>query len=347
MTFARFLKLGIRRGQPPVSDREMKFTGERFVPGKAEFLHLYQEHMVRYMFATQLTKKKRVLDLGCGCGYGSYYVAKKGASTVIGVDRSDEAIEFSRRRFAANNLTFLLADARNLPFSSMRFDVVTAFELIEHIKDYSEMLKEAKRLLTRNGILVLSTPNKETYKTKDEFHIKEFTLEELRKTLGRFFKHVKIMSQEYPSGLAIRSTTTFAKTDSDVDEIEAKALPRLSAGKTDTLYFVVVCSQRSLRNIREFLYLFSSKSHLLQSLEQLSRLQNEFEDRTKWALKLRKELRERAATIAQLRKEFEDRTKWALKLQEELKQRDETILKLQWAIKIQTIFEKVTRRSSS
>jgi len=309
---ARLLRLGIRPSQSLVSDREMKFTGERFVPGKPSLVHLYQEHMTRYMFSAQFVKNKRVLDLGCGCGYGSYYTARNRANIVVGIDKSTEAIEFSKRRYSANNLAFLLADVSSLPFSSAAFDVILAFELIEHVQDYKAMLTEVKRVLASSGVLVVSTPNKETYKTKNEFHIKEFTLSEFRRTLQNLFKHVKIVFQSYPSGLAIRSAAASNQPNYEIDEIETKTSTRPPAAVKDALYFVAVCSQRSLRNVKEFIYLFSNKSLLLQSWEEWNRwvpkLQKEFEERTQWALKLEQELKQRDATILKLQKEFEERT---------------------------------------
>jgi 2-polyprenyl-3-methyl-5-hydroxy-6-metoxy-1,4-benzoquinol methylase len=69
---------------------ELAFTGERVVPGKTPpFLVL--EHLVRYRFAAPFSDGLRVLDVGCGTGYGTDMLAST-ASLTIGVDSDPEAI---------------------------------------------------------------------------------------------------------------------------------------------------------------------------------------------------------------------------------------------------------------
>ena len=315
------LKLGVRRGQPLVSDKEMRFTGERFVPGKPALIHLYQEHMTRYMFAAQFVRRKRVLDLGCGTGYGSYYLAKSGAVRVVGVDNSAEAMRFCRRRYSAKNLTFSVQDVCNLQFPDGDFDVVVAFELIEHLKDYRRMLKEARKVLARNGVLLVSTPNKRTYVTENQFHVKEFTLGEFRRTLEDSFRHVRMMFQSYPSSLAIQSGSDRNRRKYRIREIETGTSvdPGYMKG---ALYFVGMCAQKPIQKVKEFVYLFSEDTLLLEAWQK-------FEERTQWASRLDEEVKEKDARILELQKEFEERTQWALRLDKELKERETTILKLQ------------------
>ena len=52
-----------------------EFTGERLIPGEVD-IDLLNEHMARYNFAARLTRGKRVLDAGCGAGYGSAELAQ-------------------------------------------------------------------------------------------------------------------------------------------------------------------------------------------------------------------------------------------------------------------------------
>ena len=77
-----------------------EFTGERVIPGQVD-VDLLNEHMARYTFAARLARGKRVLDAGCGAGYGSAELART-ARRVVGVDsrrtRSDYAREHYRRR---------------------------------------------------------------------------------------------------------------------------------------------------------------------------------------------------------------------------------------------------------
>src|SRR5882672_5108986 len=81
-----------------------EFTGERVIPGQVD-ADLLNEHFARYAFASRLSHRKRVLDAGCGSGYGSAELARA-AADVLGVDSSPDAIAFARSKYAAPNLRF-------------------------------------------------------------------------------------------------------------------------------------------------------------------------------------------------------------------------------------------------
>ena len=154
------------------------FTGERFIPDiSTEFLS--QEHITRYLFAAKFVAKKQILDVGCGSGYGSDILANSGATKVIGIDISDDAISYCKKHYARKNLKFEQGDCTSLLYKDNSFDVIVAFELIEHIDKEQKFLSEVKRLLKNNGIFILSTPNKNTYgldhplkpKQQNPFHL--------------------------------------------------------------------------------------------------------------------------------------------------------------------------------
>ena len=69
----------------------LNFTGERIVPQADNCeplfaLKMYQEHTARYLFAAQASTGKRVLDVGCGVGYGAHLLALSGAASVTAFD---------------------------------------------------------------------------------------------------------------------------------------------------------------------------------------------------------------------------------------------------------------------
>lgn len=266
----------------------MEFTGERFVPGRPELTHLYQEHMSRYMFAVQFVQGKKVLDLGCGCGYGSDYLAKHGAVEVIGIDNSEEAIEFSRSNYSARNLHFEVQDAASIRYSSSSFDVIVAFELIEHLRDYEKMLLEVKRVLRREGVLVISTPNKATFETKDQFHVKEFHYDELKDVLSKHFGWVKVLYQMYPSALAIQNPS---QTE-DIVQIQIARVPVYTEVSGDSLYFVAVCSDVPILRIKEYIYLFGSRTLLIENYNAWK----------KWLKQLQQDIQVKDARIIELEK---------------------------------------------
>lgn len=175
----------------------MLFTGERYLP-EVEGVMAY-EHIHRYAFAGDYVAGKTVLDIACGEGYGSNLLAKK-AGNVLGVDISEEAVFHAKNKYSHHrNLEFRVGSCTGIPSESCFFDVVISFETIEHISDHTKMLDEIKRVLKPDGILIISSPNKDVFlgasALKNEFHLKELEFTELKDLLNSNFKHVEIMGQ--------------------------------------------------------------------------------------------------------------------------------------------------------
>jgi len=90
-----------------------EFTGERVIPGEVD-IDLMNEHLARYTFAARLARGKRVLDAGCGAGYGSAELAQA-AHDVVGIDCAIEAVNFARANYRLPNLQFEQATCTALP----------------------------------------------------------------------------------------------------------------------------------------------------------------------------------------------------------------------------------------
>ncbi|MCS7071715.1 MAG: class I SAM-dependent methyltransferase, partial [Anaerolinea sp.] len=130
---------------------------ERIVPDET-LAGIVAIHLKRYAFARAYASGKRVLDVACGVGYGSRYLADAAAS-VIGVDVDAAAIAYARRRYGdSDRVQFMQGDALNLPFSDRTFDVICSFETIEHVPDAHRFLSEVRRLLAPGGVFIVSTP---------------------------------------------------------------------------------------------------------------------------------------------------------------------------------------------
>src|SRR6266576_1992296 len=127
---------------------------ERLDPAADAGTLVASEHFLRYHWAAETVAGKSVLDAGCGTGYGVALMLAAGAKTVVGVDISGSAI--SRAPQLAKGAEFVVGDVRNLPFDDQAFDVVTCFEVIEHVEGAEDVLAELKRLLSPAGVLLLS-----------------------------------------------------------------------------------------------------------------------------------------------------------------------------------------------
>lgn len=161
-----------------------------------EELVLHMIHSFAYERAASLCYGKVVLDLGCNVGYGSRILSLS-AEKVIGVDVSQKSIQSAKERFESINLEFFQIDGKTLPFEDDTFDLVVSCQVIEHIVDYDQYIGEICRILKPNGIVLFTTPNSlirldPGMKPWYEFHVREFTPNELNETLKLNFSNVKI-----------------------------------------------------------------------------------------------------------------------------------------------------------
>jgi O-antigen biosynthesis protein len=173
----------------------MNFTGERVIEGDTPE-RIYRDHIVRYQFAVNFIKGLSILDVACGTGYGTKYLQDNGARETTGVDISNEAIRFAIRNYTAKNLTFYVGDALELQFPDSKFESVVSFETIEHVSDVNKYLSEMARVLHKSGLFIVSSPNRlitspdyPRYQSRpdNEYHITEFSLEELINVLRKSF----------------------------------------------------------------------------------------------------------------------------------------------------------------
>lgn len=188
-----------------------------------------------YQQIWQLAKIKpgeKVLDVGCGGGVYGIAMAKQGAK-VIGLDLAKEAIEFATRWARQEKVSFkgIVGDAEKLPFKNQSFDLVFFGALLHHLPDCSVALAEAKRVLKKNGRLVLAEPNgfnpvlrtsrflgrflPEKYAikvaaTKNETIHSPLTYTRLLNKLG-FSKHQKVFFRTNPSHKIIPIQSPFLK----------------------------------------------------------------------------------------------------------------------------------------
>lgn len=173
----------------------MEWTGERMITqlrmgaGAAEHLH-------RYVFASSFCKGKTVLDIASGEGYGTNLLASV-AAHVYGVDIDNNAVNEASLKYKKNSIQFLQGGVTSIPLPQECVDAIVSFETIEHLREHEAMMSEFKRVLRKDGLLIISTPAKEFYNKENKFHLKELTSSEFYELLGKFFKNVHFYHQKH------------------------------------------------------------------------------------------------------------------------------------------------------
>jgi len=124
----------------------------------------FLNHRKFYEFAAQFAPGRRVVDVGCGSGYGCKVLSLAGARSVLGCDASRAALRYARERFGTH-AEFSRQDIANLTDYPDAFaDVVVCSEVLEHIREYGlegQALDELKRITDPSGIVIIGTPNSE------------------------------------------------------------------------------------------------------------------------------------------------------------------------------------------
>ena len=159
-------------------------------------------HLARYSFAKSFLQNKTVCDIACGVGYGSFYLSQF-AGNVVGMDISEDAIEWAKQYFQNDKITFYCADGSNQwPFDKM-FDIITSFETLEHVQSPDAFLSQLDYHLSDKGTLFMSVPNgpRDKNKTDNPYHLHHFSAEEFQDLINKYFAEPQFYSQAYKKNL--------------------------------------------------------------------------------------------------------------------------------------------------
>ncbi len=203
---------------------------------------VWAEHYARYIFSSFFVGGKVVLDVACGTGYGSFYLAKKGAKKVFGVDNSEDAIAYAKREFSHPKVEYLVGDAQDLKLSDRSVDVVVSLETIEHVPDFKKFLGEVTRVLKKDGLFIVSTPNEKVFPPDSPWHKKEFTLREFKEVLKKLFKNIDLFYQDnwVTNGILKAKTAGASDIYHPVKQVDLFKIDKRKA--KDALYFLALCS---------------------------------------------------------------------------------------------------------
>lgn len=231
----------------------MNFTGERMIPEINEGKEIYLEHIARYEFIKPLVKNKKVLDIACGSGYGTFEILNSGANEVIGIDISSEAIEYCKNKYRGDGVKFLIGSVDNIPLDNDSVDVVISFETLEHVNENAQklFLSEVKRILKKDGTLIVSTPNSKIVPKGNKFHLKELDINEFSGLLGEYFSNTKLFYQDDVDSTYIVSEEKLLSNK--ISKWDIKCFNLKSIKPNENLFFIGVCSDNLLKNLDGFL----------------------------------------------------------------------------------------------
>ena len=232
------------------NNSELAFTGERLMTEIYEYWTI--EHLHRYAIALSLVENKVVIDIASGEGYGSNLLANKAAS-VTGIDISKEAIAHAQQKYKKDNLAYLHGSATQIPLEDHSIDVVVSFETIEHLDQHEEMMTEIKRVLKKDGVLIISSPDKKYYSDipgyQNPYHVKELYSDEFNSLVSKYFNNVIPLNQKTIVGSVVFQAninkpgiTEFSGNYTGIDSKEALDSP---------VYNICIASDETLNKVIE------------------------------------------------------------------------------------------------
>jgi len=159
-------------------------------------------HNAFYEFAAHSVKGLgRVLDAGCGTGFGTAILATS-ARLAVAVDVKPILVQYARQEYEQPGLHVAAMDACRLGFTDDSFDAIVADELLEHLPEYLPFLDEAVRVLQPGGLFVCATVNRaHTFGAPtnplNPHHFFEFDENDFRSELSRYFSEVELLGQGF------------------------------------------------------------------------------------------------------------------------------------------------------
>jgi len=165
----------------------------------------------RVEFASRyIPKCKKLLDIGCGDGILYYFISGR-VKEIYGLDNDTNALKISEKKY--NEIKYFNLNDQFFPYSDKTFDCVTCLDVVEHILDPNLLIRNISKVLTNNGVLIISTPNirftdhliklifngsfPKTSVDKSQYdggHIHFFTYKDLRSLLEK--NNLKVIGEE-------------------------------------------------------------------------------------------------------------------------------------------------------
>ena len=140
-------------------------------------------HEARYEFAAQHLMGRKILDLACGCGFGTALMARLHPDRQFtGGDIDPNAIDYAQQHYCAPNLQYICADA--MGFDQGRYDTIVSLETIEHLPNHQDFVARLPSLLNQDGCIIASVPVTPTC-DGNPHHLHDFSQRSFRRVFDR------------------------------------------------------------------------------------------------------------------------------------------------------------------
>jgi len=173
-------------------------------------------HVQRYRFASGFAEGRRVIDAGCGIGYGAFELLRSGAQSVDAIDYSEEALAEARRLYPDERISWMRGDLHDLPAcwnGRGHRDLLVHLENLEHLAEPRRFYRDVVGILHPSSptdvACVVSTPNGDITdrdaegNIRNPFHVFEFTPAQFTEFLEDFFEKIELYAQwQTPAGRA-------------------------------------------------------------------------------------------------------------------------------------------------
>ena len=195
-------------------------------------------------------------------------------------------------------MDFVCASISKIPVEDNSADIIVSFETIEHVdpQTQNDFMLEAQRMLKEDGLLIISTPNREIYSElfdyRNPFHVKEFSRSEFHQFLSNYFKYIKMFRQ----GFEVVSLLNNGKENS-VEVLD------INENSDSAKYMIAICSNREINeSISSIVY----DNQYLKLKKRIVEVQNEIEKLSAWGKWQDEEIAERDKTILLLNERIEE-----------------------------------------